>query len=154
MIQAPWWGVPMIAGGFLILGGVLTFVYTYINDFRKDRREDRRRFDEKTLDSAAQIASRAREIFLLDVVNERDGREISEMLGKANALLDQMLFDSMVFTYVAPRLVRDEAQKLYDIGREVVTAPSYVQVVERQQQLVEGVRQFNDKVRQACGNRR
>lgn len=42
---APWWGVPVVAGAFLIIGGLLTFMYTYANERRKSRLEDERRFE-------------------------------------------------------------------------------------------------------------
>jgi hypothetical protein len=42
---APWWGVPVIAGSFLIIGGLLAFLYSLITEGRKAKREDVRRFE-------------------------------------------------------------------------------------------------------------
>ncbi len=36
---APWWGVPTIAGSFLIIGGALSFLSTYFSDRRRARQE-------------------------------------------------------------------------------------------------------------------
>ena len=51
---APWWSVAVIAGGFLILGGLLTFWYTSVHDKRRLRREDVRRWDDNLRTAAAQ----------------------------------------------------------------------------------------------------
>jgi hypothetical protein len=40
----PWWGVPVLAGGFLVLGAILGFVFNSINDSRRARREDQNRW--------------------------------------------------------------------------------------------------------------
>ncbi|WP_148059134.1 hypothetical protein [Rathayibacter sp. PhB127] len=37
---APWWGVPVVAGSFLILGAILGFVFNRVNESAKARRED------------------------------------------------------------------------------------------------------------------
>lgn len=52
---APWWGVPVIAGGFLILGGLLAFTSTWLSDRRKLRREDRRQWDKVLLETYLRI---------------------------------------------------------------------------------------------------
>lgn len=36
---APWWGVPLIAGAFLLIGGFLTYLYSRNSDNRKAQRE-------------------------------------------------------------------------------------------------------------------
>lgn len=38
---APWWGVPVIAGVFLLLGASLTFIYNTASERRRQSREDR-----------------------------------------------------------------------------------------------------------------
>lgn len=42
---SPWWGVPVIAGAFLLFGGLLTFLYTSLLERRRVNRELRRRWD-------------------------------------------------------------------------------------------------------------
>ncbi len=36
---APWWGVPTVAGCFLIIGGMLSFLSTYFSDKRKAKQD-------------------------------------------------------------------------------------------------------------------
>lgn len=44
--QAPWWGVPVVAGVFLLLGGVLGFWSNWLLDGRKQKRSEYLRWDE------------------------------------------------------------------------------------------------------------
>jgi hypothetical protein len=37
--SAPWWGVPTIAGCFLVIGGAISFISTYFSDKRRARQE-------------------------------------------------------------------------------------------------------------------
>jgi hypothetical protein len=48
-------GVPVIAGGFLIIGGLLTFLYSFIQERRGGRRESRLRWDDKIREFTAQL---------------------------------------------------------------------------------------------------
>jgi hypothetical protein len=52
---APWWGVPVIAGGFLLAGAVLAFLSTSLSDRRRLNREDRRLWDREIRDSYLEI---------------------------------------------------------------------------------------------------
>lgn len=47
---APWWGVPVIAGSFLIIGAVLGFVFSSIQDRRKFKHEAKLAHREKLLE--------------------------------------------------------------------------------------------------------
>ncbi len=53
--SAPWWGTPLIAGIFLILGAVLAFVFNSIQDSRKARREKQQRWDQNVLAHASEV---------------------------------------------------------------------------------------------------
>jgi hypothetical protein len=46
---APWWGVAVIAGFFLLAGGFLAFFSTWLSDRRKLKREDQRQWDKVLL---------------------------------------------------------------------------------------------------------
>lgn len=52
---APWWGVPLIAGGFLVVGAVLAFLATYITKNRELRRLDQARWDNDILEGTIRI---------------------------------------------------------------------------------------------------
>lgn len=52
---APWWGVPVVAGVFLLLGGVLGFVFNRINEDRKVKRERSERYHADVLSTCTQL---------------------------------------------------------------------------------------------------
>jgi hypothetical protein len=58
-MPAPWRGVPVVAGGFLLLGGVLGFFFNRLQDNRKAKREDRQRWDERIIDLSASVLDSA-----------------------------------------------------------------------------------------------
>ncbi|WP_144268305.1 hypothetical protein [Demequina sp. NBRC 110055] len=47
---APWWGVPVIAGGFLVLGAALGYWFNRLQDSRRAEREDVQRWDHRILE--------------------------------------------------------------------------------------------------------
>lgn len=53
---APWWGVPLIAGAFLLTGALIAFISTTVSDRRKLAREDRRQWDREIRDSYIEIS--------------------------------------------------------------------------------------------------
>lgn len=52
---APWWGVPVIAGSFLLLGGVLGFVFALIQTWLKHRREDQTQYRSMVLEIVLEV---------------------------------------------------------------------------------------------------
>jgi hypothetical protein len=60
--SAPWWGVPVIAGCFLLTGALVAFLSTAASDHRKLAREDRRQWDKEIRDSYLEIAKNVNEI--------------------------------------------------------------------------------------------
>lgn len=53
--EAPWWGIPAVAGGFLILGSVLSFLFTMKTEDRKSKREARQQANQLLLDAGAEL---------------------------------------------------------------------------------------------------
>lgn len=64
MADAPWWGGPVIAGCFLIIGGLLTYVFSFASESRKARREARERWHKELLDEACRLIDAAQRIAL------------------------------------------------------------------------------------------
>jgi hypothetical protein len=62
--SAPWWGVPVVAGLFLIIGAILGYIFNRANERRRELREDKRRFDEKILELSISLVSTSQEITL------------------------------------------------------------------------------------------
>lgn len=58
-LAAPWWGVPVIAGTFLLLGGVLSFLASRTNELAKQRRLESIRWDSDIRQLASEMISAA-----------------------------------------------------------------------------------------------
>lgn len=85
---APWWGVPIIAGFFLLVGAVIAYFSLKASDDRKALREDQRKWDDvirlearKFLTSTAQVSK------ALEVLHKKTGDE--EEMKAAQALFDE-----------------------------------------------------------------
>lgn len=67
---APWWGVPVIAGSFLLLGAVLGFFFNRANDKSRAKREADARWLELVRTLSAAILAHAERIEDLNVSND------------------------------------------------------------------------------------
>lgn len=56
---APWWGVPLLAGLFVIIGALVTFISTKASDKRRARREDKVRIATESTESASKLLEEA-----------------------------------------------------------------------------------------------
>jgi hypothetical protein len=76
--EAPWWGVPVVAGAFLIAGALLGFLFNRLQDDRRMKREDRLRWDDRILERSAKFVQSAEE--LNAAVIHMLGRDVPEEL--------------------------------------------------------------------------
>lgn len=53
--SAPWWGVPVVAGGFLIIGAILGFYFNRLQDKHRADREKLQRWDQNVLDHTSRV---------------------------------------------------------------------------------------------------
>lgn len=65
---APWWGVPVIAGSFLILGGVFGFASNWLLENRKQARAEAIRWDGDIREYVAEIIDLCRRITLVVLI--------------------------------------------------------------------------------------
>jgi len=68
---APWWGVPVIAGSFLLLGTVVGFLFNRANEDRKAKRDRSLRWDDAIRGQCAEVIVAARAIYKLAEVPGR-----------------------------------------------------------------------------------
>ncbi|WIE74487.1 hypothetical protein [Curtobacterium sp. MCSS17_007] len=52
---APWWGVPVVAGCFLIVGAILGFLFNRLQDKHRAKREKLERWDQNVLDHTSRV---------------------------------------------------------------------------------------------------
>jgi len=63
----PWWGVPVLAGIFLLLGGFLGFLFNRINEDRKAKREHKARWHDQVRVLSSKAITSARAIYQASV---------------------------------------------------------------------------------------
>jgi hypothetical protein len=112
--------VPVIAGAFLIIGGLLGFLSTWLVEGRKTKEALRTRFADELLEVTSSMTGRASE--LIDV-----GREIIHALEKPESstearaaelsrmrepIVDALLNESWRLELIAPKHVRDASLEL------------------------------------------
>ncbi len=119
--SAPWWGVPVIAGGFLLAGAVLAFVAIALSDRRKLTREDRRRWDREIRDTYLEITRHLARItaFRYQVLTDEDERRLRYQAG-AYALAGMREQVAMLEVIGTPALIA-KAHELEDRTGVVVS---------------------------------
>jgi hypothetical protein len=116
---APWWGVPLVAGLFVLFGALIALLSAFLSDRRKLRREDQRQWDREIRDL---YVAAMRETAVI-----RDGWR---SLRQKSALERQDMETCW------------EAQdRLRDIGRsmEIIGAPATITALDELQEAVHGV---------------
>ena len=102
---APWWGVPVVAGSFLLFGAVLGFVFNRANDKRRAELDAEARWREVVRTLTAAIFAHAARI---------------KDLARENAeLYDEGLDDSVPFKARVSRKLWDEQAALQEKASEV-----------------------------------
>lgn len=102
--SVPWWGVPVIAGGFLILGGILTYVFTRLNDSTKHNRERKDRQVREIAQAGAVLLTagdRVKELALL-ALPRTTAEFLTAISGKAKPATDAFAYAANAFLLVYP----------------------------------------------------
>ncbi|MGK9149455.1 hypothetical protein KXS11_17610 [Plantibacter flavus] len=101
---APWWGVPVVAGSFLLLGGVLTFLFTRWNERAKYERDRNREDTKELVEFGAQLVNAgnaARDLAMLGI--GRSAAEFAPMVAKQGVkLMDDYQLAMTRFRLVYP----------------------------------------------------
>ena len=108
---APWWGVPVVAGSFLLGGAVLGFLFNRANDKRKAKLEADIRWHELVRTLTAGILAHSPRLYDLAKYNyELDGEGFD---------------DSVPIKARANKAVADEKAAMYDKANEIaIIAPA------------------------------
>lgn len=118
---APWWGLPVVAGGFLLAGALLAFLAIALSDRRKLNREDRRRWDREIRDTYLEITRHLARItaFRNQVLTDEDDRRLRYQAG-ADALAGMREQVAMLEVIGTPALI-SRAHELEDRSGVVVS---------------------------------
>lgn len=123
---APWWGVPVTAGVFLLLGGVLTFLFTRWNDRTKYERERKREDVKELVELGAQLiaaGTKVREFAMLGLT--RPVSEFAQMVAdQGRPLMDNFGLAASRFRLIQPNEMNKVSGE-YILRAAVMMLPPY-----------------------------
>lgn len=131
--DAPWWGVPAIAGGFLLLGGFLSFLFARWNESTKHERENKQEQVRQLVELGAQVTiagNKLREIGQLSLTRSLKAFE-PILLEKGGPALDEFTLAMARFRLVQPVSMNEETQNLVRYTVMLLIPPFAVQGQER-----------------------
>ncbi len=149
-ISAPWWGVPVIAGLFLITGGFLTFLFTRSNDDRNASREQAAAWNEDLLDRGAQLLDAADAVRGLGLLSlNRTSSQFAQLVNtRGMAAAEEIVLKSRRVALVMPPDWQSDLKDLVGWTTMVITPPfqNEGQLFALQKQL-EATRAFENRLR-------
>jgi hypothetical protein len=165
LTTAPWWGVPLIAGAFLVIGALLSYVLTNLNDRRREQREDSKKWHDQLRSEAAQLISLAHQIALegpaLQEAREgakaTEGTEPEEKIDALNtyleisdkvvAMMTELYLINSTIKLIAPPEVSSRSESLANAAGTVMSEHTTI----RSDTLDSKVELFLQEVRYALG---
>ncbi len=129
---APWYGVPLIAGVFLVVGAVLGFLFNWLADRRKARREDIRKWDDRVLELSAKVIALAAQVeseIVTDPTKQDEAQpliqwdetgEMTVTMPQAWITFQMLTQDCAALGMVAPQNVKDAADTLHSATKSLL----------------------------------
>ena len=159
---APWWGVPVIAGAFLVIGALLGFLFNWIADARKAKREHTQRWHDEVRKLSVEAVAAARAVHEESVIEvglhevpdpddqpKADG-EIALSRERAQAAYDKLLELLGGMNLVAPDEVNNALSEMASKAFNVKISQPY-QASESRDELRPAVTAFLVAVRKHLG---
>ena len=122
----PWWGVPVIAGAFLLLGGACTFLYTLLQENRKRKLDQIAKNEDDLIDCGAELLEAGRKVRDLGMLRfNRTTGQYAEMAKEcAPQLLDNLQLAAGRFSLVMPSEFEETYQE-YFIWSSMLLIPPF-----------------------------
>lgn len=123
---APWWGVPVVAGCFLLLGGFLSYLLTRANDKTKFHRDRAERQLKEIVEAGASLLSTGdglRELALL-ALPRSTAQFLAVVSGKVKPATDAFALATNAFRLVYPSSIKTEFDQ-YVLTTSVLLMPPY-----------------------------
>ncbi|MGH8953694.1 MAG: hypothetical protein ACRDVF_01640 [Microbacterium sp.] len=129
---APWWGVPVIAGVFLLLGAVVGYFFNRLQDDRRAKREKLERWDQNLLNYTSTVMTMTRQLIedsadhesvlstlselavhQMNVGEQVDPPPLSEASGQSfYESFDALMSETSSLQLIAPEAVREAVGSL------------------------------------------
>lgn len=154
--EAPWWGVPAIAGGFLLLGGFLSFLFARWNESSKHKRERDAQAVKELVELGAQVilaANAVRDIGLIGL--RRSVTEFTPIVAtKGGPAFDEFSLATARFRLVMP-LEMNEAMTEVAKYTLILLVPPFSQPGQEWAlgEQSQAIRAFTNALRELQGHR-
>lgn len=111
--QPPWWGAPVIAGAFLLLGGAGTFLYTLLQESRKRKLDQRGKNEDDLVACGAELLESGRKVRDLGMLRfNRTTEQYAKMVAeRAPQLMDRLHLAASRFSLVMPNELEKSFQE-------------------------------------------
>lgn len=142
--EAPWYGVPIIAGLFLIVGGLLSFAYAYSNENRKHERDLQRQW----LFVLHEECSRLMEIVykIQRQASTRDNAEVGQLIRESFRVSIKLI---LIAPYGVRRKLSDLQRLLRQLEREVGQRLAPEQLAGTTSKIADALDQLTEEMRRA-----
>ncbi|WIB60218.1 hypothetical protein DEJ13_17535 [Curtobacterium sp. MCLR17_007] len=123
---APWWGVPVLAGCFLLLGGFLSYLLTRANDKTKFHRDRAERQLKEVVEAGASLLSTGdglKELALL-ALPRNTAQFLAAVSGKIKPATEAFALAANAFSLVYPSTIKSEFDR-YVLTTSVLLMPPY-----------------------------
>lgn len=169
--SAPWWGVPVVAGCFLIVGAVLGFLFNRLQDKQRAEREKHQRWDQNVLDHTSRVVLLS-ERFITEAhdhdlsVNTMAAAGVAQMqagqpidpppvpvptLVRFMDTYDELTNELASLRLVATSSIRDVAQEVKDEVWQLMMARGLEEIYGREKTVRVAVRGLESAVRDHFG---
>lgn|SRR5690625_2682942 len=111
--QPPWWGVPVIAGAFLLLGGACTFLYTLLQESRKRKLDQLGKNVDDMIACGADLLEAGRKVRDLGMLrfNHTTEQYAKMAAERAPQLMDRLHLAASRFSLVMPNELEKSFQE-------------------------------------------
>lgn len=155
-VGAPWWGVPVVAGAFLLLGAILGFLFNWFLEGRKQKRELRARWDANLLDHTSAVTTLTKTLALAARdYHVFEKREFDEATAPSAAKMHNAYGDLQrecdLLSLVAPPVVRDAAKKVMERAWPIVRLKETDDLIEVYESLQDAADDLAAEVRKHFG---
>lgn len=117
--SAPWWGAPLLAGLFLLIGSGLTLLVTWLRGRHEQQLTDKRRWDDLILDTCVEVE---RICYELVGISRRDYPKfianMDERMEHYLVLIDQLNEARAKFRFVASEELKQTSLDLFGMAVE------------------------------------
>ncbi|MDN4647246.1 hypothetical protein [Curtobacterium sp. PsM8] len=163
---APWWGVPVVAGCFLIVGAVLGFFFNRLQDKHRADREKLQRWDQNVLDHTSRVVLLAERFISEAHDHERSERTMAEAgiaqmhagqsvdpppvpatLARFMDTYEEILSELTSLRLVATTNIRDEAQEVKDEVWQLMMVSTMEDIYAREKLVRGAVKSLEAAVR-------